>query len=324
MPHIARVLCCLTPIFLAVSPEEEAPQGDSCELLQLLALNVSEVVVVNKTAKGPYCYEVPNVSYAEDVIIKDPLASLGGEASMYFGTTCANVGYPNYLGYDPVFTSAELYTWYPAAETWQQALADWHGICEPFGGPFTSPQDPINYWWPVPDALQFVPCTSRFALCYFAKCKDNGDGTASCGCYEGEGANLVAVNDVWKACPKLETISACPEGVASCTKPNEAPFCEYMKHPKKIYPRADLISDFFYTAHGSPDYSGTYPCTDPGRYANCMTAPCKREPFELDETTYNVTCTCPIRVGKYGIAATTPQGSCELPENLLWSAAPQM
>jgi hypothetical protein len=117
--------------------------------------------------------------------------------------------------------------------------------------------------------------------------------------------NAILDVNVWK-----ETRKACPLGTVSCPKPNKAPVCSYINNQtlfgnEKIVTgnetsTVSLVSTF--SSKGSHAHGGgwvglkTTDCTQkPGKYAGCMTAPCR----EL--TDKKVICECPVAVGAYQI-----------------------
>jgi len=177
--------------------------------------------------------------------------------------------------------------------------------------------------------LATVPCPAvPFALCYFAPCRPiPGTDKALCGCYEGNETNFVNIKAIYaNECIRNQTWAACPGGIGSCSGVGQpiAPICDFVRHPKALYPDADLISDWAPHVPGSPRYQGDVPCPR-GDSANCMTAPCKKTPITLNGQTYKVTCECPIAKSmNYTIAATTPQTPCYpgKEDGLVWSGIP--
>ena len=167
----------------------------------------------------------------------------------------------------------------------------------------------------VPQNMVFVPCEGDYALCYYAKCKLNGDGTADCGCQEFNGPSFVDVNNIIPPDVKEATKRSCPYGLISCPHMNEAPVCDYVNRSDYSDQPAGLISTF---SSGAPKFifEGTQSCpADP--YANCMTAQCKRE------TAWDgspVTCRCPVGYDKHTIAKGV--GSCQR-EDGIWSGVPE-
>jgi len=115
--------------------------------------------------------------------------------------------------------------------------------------------------------------------------------------------NAILDVNIWK-----ETRKACPLGSVSCTVPNKAPVCGYINNQtlygdEKIVTgnatdSVSLISTFSSKgshAHGA-GWIGmkTTDCTEsPGKYAGCMTAPCR------EDKDGKVTCECPVVVGPY-------------------------
>ncbi len=171
----------------------------------------------------------------------------------------------------------------------------------------------------VPQNMVFVPCEGDYALCYYAKCKLNGDGTAECGCQEFNGPSFVDVNNIIPPHVKDATKRSCPYGLVSCPYMNEAPVCDYVNRSKHSgssnYQPSELVSTF---NTGAPKFifEGTQSCPA-GPYANCMTAQCKRE-IAWDGSP--VTCRCPVGYDKHTIANGV--GSCQQ-EDGIWSAVPE-
>ncbi len=165
----------------------------------------------------------------------------------------------------------------------------------------------------VPQNMVFVPCEGDYALCYYAKCKLNGDGTADCGCQDFNGPSFVDVDNIIPPDVKEATKRSCPYGLVSCPYMNKAPVCEYVNshlgHPD------GLISTF---SSGAPKFifEGTQSCPA-NPYANCMTAQCKRE-IAWDGSP--VTCRCPVGYDKHTIAKGV--GSCQQ-EDSIWSGVPE-
>ncbi len=159
----------------------------------------------------------------------------------------------------------------------------------------------------VPQNMVFVPCEGDYALCYYAKCKLNDDGTADCGCQEFNGPSFVDVDNIIPSDVKEANKRSCPYGLVSCPHMNEAPVCDYVN--------SGLTSTF---SSGAPKFTfeGTQTCPS-GPYANCMTAQCKRE------TAWDgspVTCRCPVGYDKHTIAKGV--GSCQQ-EDSIWSGVPE-
>ena len=171
----------------------------------------------------------------------------------------------------------------------------------------------------IPQNMVFVPCEGDYALCYYAKCKLNADGTADCGCQEFNGTSFVDVNNIIPPDVKEATKGSCPYGLVSCPYMNEAPVCDYVNQ------NTGLISTF---SSGDPTYEalssqgrkfifeGVRSCPA-GPYANCMTAQCKRE-VAFDGSP--VTCRCPVGYDKHTIAKGV--GSCQQ-EDSIWSGVPE-
>ncbi len=162
----------------------------------------------------------------------------------------------------------------------------------------------------VPQNMVFVPCEGDYALCYYAKCKLNGDGTADCGCQEFNGTSFVDVNNIIPSDIREDTKRSCPYGLVSCPYMNEAPVCSYVNSSSPY----GLTSTF---SSGAPKFTfeGTQSCPA-GPYANCMTAQCKRK------TAWDgspVTCRCPVGYDKHTIAKGV--GDCQQKDSI-WSGVP--
>ena len=162
----------------------------------------------------------------------------------------------------------------------------------------------------VPQNMVFVPCKGDYALCYYAKCKLNEDGTSDCGCQEFSGTSFVDVNNIIPPDVKEAVRISCPYGLISCPRINESPVCDYVNQNNPY----GLISTF---NSGNPKFKfeGTWPCPV-GAYANCMTAQCKKE------TAWDgspITCRCPVQYGKHTIAKGV--GTCQQSDSI-WSGVP--
>lgn len=162
----------------------------------------------------------------------------------------------------------------------------------------------------VPLDLALVPCNGTYALCYYAKCKLNTDGTADCGCVlfnEKDSYSFVNVNHIYPQSLQDATLEKCPNGLASCLH-NEAPICQTMQ--------TKLMSTF---NTGEPlfKFAGSYTCSK-GKFANCMTAVCE-EKMAFDGSP--ITCKCRIHEENFTIAKTN-NSSCELPVGIVWSGVP--
>ena len=79
----------------------------------------------------------------------------------------------------------------------------------------------------------WVACEGEYANCYYSNCSANqassawapGVSTASCPCEKHSGVNLVMINAILDEHTWRATRMACPLGLLSCPKPNEAPVC---------------------------------------------------------------------------------------------------
>lgn len=163
----------------------------------------------------------------------------------------------------------------------------------------------------VPEDLAFVQCDGKYALCYYAKCKMNADGTADCGCHEFDGISLVDVNNIVPKSLRAETQKACPNGLASCPKANIAPICN------KINSR---LTSTFNTGAPMFEFEGSQECTN-GQYANCMTADCERK-TAFDGSP--ITCRCRVEsANNYTIAKNPGIGCKNLPKGMVWSGVPK-
>lgn len=162
----------------------------------------------------------------------------------------------------------------------------------------------------VPEELALVPCKGTYALCYYAKCKLNDDGTADCGCVlfnEGDSYSFVNVNHIYPTALQEETLAKCPNGLASCLH-NDAPICQAMQ---------STLMSTFNTGEPLFNFVGTLPCGK-GKFANCMTALCK-EKVAFDGSP--ITCKCRVREEDFTIAKTS-NNSCKLPAGIVWSGVP--
>lgn len=159
----------------------------------------------------------------------------------------------------------------------------------------------------IPQNMVFVPCKGEYALCYYAKCKLNNNGTAECGCREFKGTSFVDVTQIIPPDIKEETKKKCPYGLTSCPNKNEAPVCDYVN--------TDLTSTF---SLGEPifEFSGTQTCPS-GKYANCMTAQCTRDEAWDGSP---VSCICQVEKDEHTIANGV--GPCTLGEDIIWSGVP--
>lgn len=162
----------------------------------------------------------------------------------------------------------------------------------------------------VPTELKFVPCKGAYVLCYYAKCKLNDNGTASCGCVlfnDEENYSFVNVNDIYSKSLKQETLAKCPNGLASCPS-GEAPICQTMQ--------TTLMSTF---SLGNPvfHFDGIKICAK-GKFANCMTSHCEQK-TSFDGSP--ITCTCKIEDDEFSIAKTN-DNDCSTTKGLIWSGVP--
>ena len=159
----------------------------------------------------------------------------------------------------------------------------------------------------IPQNMVFVPCKGEYALCYYAKCRLNDNGTAECGCREFKGTSFVDVTQIIPPDVKEETKKECPYGLTSCPKINEAPVCDYVN--------TNLTSTF---SLGEPifDFSGTQTCPS-GKYANCMTAQCTRKEAWDGSP---ISCVCQVENSKHTIAHGV--GPCNLDKDIIWSGVP--
>lgn len=158
--------------------------------------------------------------------------------------------------------------------------------------------------------LALLPCKGTYALCYYAKCKLNDDGTADCGCVlfsKKDSYSFVNINHIYPIALREETLAKCPNGLASCLH-NDAPICQAMQ--------SHLMSTF---NTGEPlfNFSGTQACGN-GKYANCMTALCE-EKVAFDGSP--ITCKCRVIEGDHTIAKTS-HSNCELARGMVWSGVP--
>jgi len=164
----------------------------------------------------------------------------------------------------------------------------------------------------IPLPFAFVPCKGTYVLCYYAKCKLNNDGTASCGCRlfnDKNSFSLIEINNIFPESLKKETLDKCPNGLASCPS-GDAPICQTMQN--------SLMSTF---SSGDPvyHYEGAMACGT-GKYANCMTALCE------DKVAFDgspITCTCRVRESEFEIAKTK-NNDCKLPSGMVWSGNPPL
>lgn len=165
----------------------------------------------------------------------------------------------------------------------------------------------LNSYASVPLNLALVPCKGTYALCYYAKCKLNADGTASCGCHKFDDKNtysFVDVNHIYPPELQEDTLKQCPYGLASC--PNfDAPICQKLQ--------GELLSTFNV---GTPifHFVGTKQC-GMGKFADCMTAKCEQK-TAFDGSP--ITCTCRVVEAEYDIAKTD-DATCKLENGLIWS-----
>jgi hypothetical protein len=175
----------------------------------------------------------------------------------------------------------------------------------------------------------FVWCKGGpYALCYYSGpdgpsldlgCTINEDGRfADCKCYEvAYGVYFVDIYSILNDFIHKKTVAVCGKDGSACSGPeniNKAPVCHSINENKFI-PGADLVSTFSLDCVPT-DGLGQTNC-DPGLYAGCMTAPCKRT-----STKGIVECSCPVWEGPYQIGTTLPvDEECALGGDLVWSAA---
>jgi len=176
---------------------------------------------------------------------------------------------------------------------------------EPFcGGSFplnTEPTTPYGPAWADVSlgSNGWATCFGPYALCYYANCTPNADGTADCPCYDTYGTNFVLINAILNLDAYQETKSFCDATPGACQVPNAAPVCDYI-NSGTFMSGANRFSTFsLYRASVEP--IGSTSCTSqPGLYAGCMTAPCFGQAMpDPGNHTATLNCDCPTFNGPY-------------------------
>lgn len=174
----------------------------------------------------------------------------------------------------------------------------------------------------VEDSTNFLACTAQFAFCADSgakplPCKLSDDGRfANCTCLVEHGANFVVITAILNYGVYLDTIKVCGTNGASCTLPDEAPVCRFLKNGELI-PGAELISTFDTTTvqsignAGKPTGPKVTNCDGP--FAGCMTAPCQFTRNDQAE------CSCPVFWGRFQLFGDGAQ--CDLGPGLVPSAS---
>jgi hypothetical protein len=170
-----------------------------------------------------------------------------------------------------------------------------------------------------------------------------GGGVADCTCQlYTSGGYFVDVNAILNLGAWYETVAACgPTGSGcknmdacgrdpqpdSCPGLPFAPVCRYVRDQnaqdpsKSLIPGADLISAFSFAMEDGYLY-GSSKCPS-GRYAGCMTAPCR---FAESNSTPPadgdlVQCACPTYSGDFQIGQFRERDDCTIDGAYVWSAA---
>jgi hypothetical protein len=170
----------------------------------------------------------------------------------------------------------------------------------------------------ITDPVDFLPCFGPYALCYYANCPTNPDGTVSaCECFEWFGPNFVLVNGILNADSWQATDAQCTADPASCQQRNGSPVCKDINRGD-FYSNATRVSTFgFYRAAVEP--IGEKDCTQmPGPYAGCMTAPCAGPVMSNPDGTVTIECECPVYDGPYQVGQSDVQ--CDTSPTV-WSAS---
>jgi len=160
----------------------------------------------------------------------------------------------------------------------------------PYGPPWANVRYGSNEW-----AICFGP----YALCYYANCTPNDQGTADCPCFDWFGTSYVLINSILNLDDYEATKSFCDANPGACSIPNSAPVCASI-NTGQFLDGATRISTFS-TYRAAVEPIGSTDCSaDPGLYAGCMTAPCFGQPVvDPDGKTATLSCDCPTFDGPY-------------------------
>ena len=181
----------------------------------------------------------------------------------------------------------------------------------------------------------FLSCKgASIALCYFSgpantvtPCTPGQDGIANCTCYAIPNGSTyyVDINAILNLDVYLDTVKTCGPDGGQCQPhgSREAPVCGAI-NGNKLVPGADLISTYSrYPVTSDPPAQPTL--CNPGPYAGCMTAPCRRSANPTMDSSTGlelVQCACPIYQGNGPYQVGDLQGNqCDLAPNNIWSAA---
>ncbi len=182
----------------------------------------------------------------------------------------------------------------------------------------------------------FLNCSGReIALCYYSgpagpvPCRPRADGTeADCTCYvipakTAGKANVwkVAITSILNLPVYQNTIKTCDSSGKNCGTTNQADVCASL-NKGTFYPGTKLVSTFStYLAEHNKLSLKQISCPS-GRYAGCMTAPCKKLNKKDASTGLELAeCVCPIWNGPFQIAEGDGNAQCTLDNDHVWSAA---
>ena len=156
-----------------------------------------------------------------------------------------------------------------------------------------------------------------------AACDDNGNQKTNCGA---------------SPCPTC-TATVAPVCDYVAAQPFDKDAALYPKSPHASVSRVDLVSTFSYAMSGPASAQpnagygyqlGSYPCTNNGIYAGCMTAPCAYPEGSTKKDGSIVNCACPMWQGDYQVGQPQPVLQADLPPPAMicpvdagwvWSAA---
>ena len=180
----------------------------------------------------------------------------------------------------------------------------------PLPAPFCGTDFPLNtaqttpYGPPWADVRygenQWAACFGPYALCYYANCTPNADGTvADCPCFDWYGTSYVLIDSILNADDYQATRTFCDANPHACLTPNEAPVCASI-NSAQFMQGATRISTFS-TYRAAIEPIGSTDCTShPGLYSGCMTSPCFGEPvIDPSNGTATLSCDCPTFDGPY-------------------------
>ncbi len=202
----------------------------------------------------------------------------------------------------------------------------------PFGLPFCGGDFPLNTQMTTPfgpawadvntASTEFLPCFGPYALCFYANCTTQDDGTSICPCFEWYGTNYVLITGILNADSYQSTISACGSTGANCQTPNTAPVCADINNGTYLS-GAKVISTFALYRSAQEPLGSTDCSSQPDRspYAGCMTSPCFGPTMPgPDPHTVSINCDCPLYDGPYQIGLNLDPSACD-DAPMAWSAS---